>query len=737
MAGNENAIRYQQLQQLIHDINFDNAIKLPSAVGAEGLNIPTSGRSSSSWLVNRFQDSIAKNDMTLIASSLKGITDILDYRKEISGGEKNPFYDFFNNLRKKAARGEHVSWQEFTNAINTFSADDSNNDALQDVINNTGLASENEREEIESVAEEPSNIIPFPESEKTDEEPPLPEDQPGEGSGSSGTTPLRRPLPPPPPQEKPPSPYKKTPEEQQGLKERMKKSQEPKPSDAERPKNALPERRNSPISSKTRKKAIPRTARAAPTATRLAPGASSSGGALGALNNYLGLRDLVKAGQWAAQKLGQQWLSNLLQRFFTPEKLLGQALKGLANLGAQLGRQLLSSLARGAANILSRLALQAAGKLLVGLLANPYVLLAAAIIGIVALIIWREYDANSQCGQDGTPQVVKNAINGQQDTDGETKFTIDQEIEYQILINHQLKCPGNLDVEVRDTLPENVDYVLGSSNSPTYTIQSQGGTSALLSFEGSQEGRTLVWKIKGLPNNIPFEIRFKVKPKEDNVWVINETTARFTIYRKGVSGAGPGGRIIDSQSKTFNEVVSQAAQNMSMDPTLLKAILKVEAGGVLEYSEEEFVRFSTPGWWEGADAAAIKRGYAYNTCDDPTAGCGAGNDVRGVAQFELATWKGIVSQLQFADGHEPDRRNARDAIFGSAVLNRRNAESYAGTSNLEWTEDVIRAMARMYCAGPGAGKNPELVRRRACGWDGTRGYDDFVWDYYRQFSGQI
>lgn len=286
-------------------------------------------------------------------------------------------------------------------------------------------------------------------------------------------------------------------------------------------------------------------------------------------------------------------------------------------------------------------------------------------------------------------------------------------------INYAITVQGSCgkDFTVEDTLPENVEPV---PLSPSVGV--------------IVEGRKLIWKFPNLTE--PKTLTFSVIPKEADSWVINEAKLGFSISGGAVS---PGGRIIDSQSRTFAQVLTQASGNVDMPPALLKAILKTEAGAVLDYSEEEFIRFSTPGWWEGADASSIKRGYAYNTCDDPTADCGAGNDVRGVAQFELATWKGIAPQLQseFADGHEPDRRNARDAIFGSAILNKRNAESYAGTSNVEWTEDVIRAMARMYCAGSGAGRNPELARRRACGWNGSMGYDDFVWRDYQIFLGQV
>lgn len=542
MAVNDKLLKAQQLQrtqELIRDVNFDNAISLPSAVGAENTrNIPSGSRHSNSWLINRYQDSIQKNDMTLIGSSLRDITDILDYRYKISG-EKNPLYNFFENLRNRAERGGRVDWGEFVNAINTFSADAANITTLQDQINNTRLAAETEGETGEDLStEEPSNVIPFPQEEGKPEEE-LPIEQPHEETGP-GTTPVtpKRPQ-PPSPQEKPPSPYKKTTEEQQDLKERMRKSQQPKPSDAERPKNALPERRNSPISSKTRKKAIPRTLRTSPAATKLGAATPSSGGLLGGLNNYLGLRDLVKAGQWAAQKLGQQWLSNLLQKFFTPEKLLGQALRGLANIGAQLGRQALGALARGAANLLSRLAFQAIGRLAIGLLASPIVIL-LVIAGIIAIfIIWNEYEQNKECGQDGKPVLTKVAnqcVLGQEDC--QVKFG--DQIEYKITISYQIKCPGTYDAEVRDTIPSNATYVEGSATGPNL-LQGPSALGGLTTYEGSREGNTLIWRLRGFPNNVPIDLTFKTKPNQDNSWVINEASSKFTVYPKVGVGTVPSG----------------------------------------------------------------------------------------------------------------------------------------------------------------------------------------------------
>ena len=237
----------------------------------------------------------------------------------------------------------------------------------------------------------------------------------------------------------------------------------------------------------------------------------------------------------------------------------------------------------------------------------------------------------------------------------------------------------------------------------------------------------------------PVFIYFSAQPNEKTIdtWVMNEARVTYTEGgRPGVGGAGT----ISVQSASLQAVIDQAAQRVGMEPALMKAFLRVEAQAVLNYSEEEFKFFSTPGWWEGlVDNAAtrdgndptIVRGYGYNTC--AYTGCAAGADVRGVAQFEIRTWEGIAKQLSFDDGHAVDRRIATDAIFGSALLNRENAEYYTGTSDFEWTEEVIRAAGRIYCGGKSAAR--KKLTDGAC-MAGGKQYEDLLWGFYLEYSGK-
>lgn len=455
-----------------------------------------------------------------------------------------------------------------------------------------------------------------------------------------------------------------------------------------------------------------------------------SGGLLNALNNYWGLRDLVSAGKWLADKLGLKSLSNLLGKFFSPEKWLGQLAKGALNLGLQFGRAALNTLAQGALSFASSSLLSsalAAGRLLLtgvavvaaGITSLPAFLIIIISSFFVGFVLWYT-DAYGECGQPGVVEMTKST--------NKEAVSVDENIEFKINVVYKIKCPrAYASAVVRDTIPANATYVPGSAKHFLPILGGIGDFSTQMS-EGKLDGNTLIWQLNDLAPNEVNTLTFSVTPTQDDVWISNQATIGYQVYNGGFLA---GGKIIDSQSRSFQETVAKAAEMNGMPPALMKAILAVEAPGSLRYSEEEFLKFSQPGWWEGLEDSHpdIERGYAYNSC--LRNGC-APLDVRGVAQFELGTWNGIVPQLKFSDGHTPDRRNATDSIYGSALFNRQNAEKYiVGSSNVEWTEDVVKAMGRVYCAGPGAATDPSRIANDQC-----RNYDNLLWDRYRQFLGQ-
>jgi uncharacterized repeat protein (TIGR01451 family) len=520
-------------------------------------------------------------------------------------------------------------------------------------------------------------------------------------------------------------------------------------------------RRSALISSQTRRK--------------VAAGAmlgSGGGGAAssGLLGNLLGARSGLQLLKSALSRFGfngaASWIGKLL-----PEKLLAQGLRGLWNLGSSFGRAAFDGLIKNAFNLaprgLSAFGGGGAGSFLTGAGATAAAVVStaafwwiAAILILGTILFWSVYDVNTECGQPGKVELIKTA--------NKEAFEAGEEIQYTISLNYNIKCnSAYLDrVIVRDTLSPDLTYTPNSARS-TKTMEvidpTQIQDSTSINEPGSVElppqidpnfpaadnitldGNTIVWQLGKVTSNYPVTMTFSATPNQSNIWIPNQATAGYRIVSVGSNGTSSGsgdGTVIDSNSLSFQQAVNQAAQKVGMEPALLKAFLRVEAPQSLKYSEEEFSKFSTPGWWEGLEAnagslagndATVIRGYAYNTCAYTS--CAPGADVRGIAQFELKTWNGVASQLSFSDGHQPDRRNATDAIFGSALHNRQNAEIYTGSPNVQWTEDVIKAAARVYCAGPAAARNPARIRDSACMAGGVT-YDDLVWNYYLEFSGQ-
>jgi len=415
------------------------------------------------------------------------------------------------------------------------------------------------------------------------------------------------------------------------------------------------------------------------------------------------------------------------------------------NSGLSLASALAQGLVRAAVNALSRLALQA------GLMAARAVLLVAlfspitwVIIGLVVLFafVWwtGEQIVNSECNKPtGEMRMVKRLGGiGSLEIDPakiEAAVQNGQQIDFVIEASYQLACRTRTlsSVTVTDRVPEGTEYIDGSAISGFYQTNGEP-------IKGIYDAntRTLTWNFTNFPMSNPVFIYFSVQPNSGttDTWVMNQATVRYTEGgRSGLKGG-----IINIQSPSLQAVIDQAAQRVGMEPALMKAFLRVEAQGVLSYSEEQFQFFSTPGWWEGlVDNAStregndpiIVQGYGYNTC--AYMGCAAGADVRGVAQFEAKTWEGIAKQLDFSDGHPVDRRIATDAIFGSALLNRENAEYYTGSPNFEWTEEVIRAAGRIYCGGKSVAR--VKLTDGAC-MQGGKQYEDLLWGFYLEYSGK-
>ncbi len=778
MAAEDKIIKlqqYQRTQQLIHDLNFEKATSLPLAAGAEGSSVSSPIQHSQSWIVNRTKDSLSRGDMSMVRAHLKVMSDV---------DPANPYY---SNLLDRIDHGDRIGLDEFIKAAERFSSNDYYLVKLQDEINNQNINASQPSEPVQTI-EEPTSDVP----RNTSSESPEPENNSTNQDHSSthgpphlGATPHeethspevshRQPIFTQQTQNKLTSANRSMQQTKLGLSQSTPTVDEPLQRISTRLNSANRSLNRSTPTTLGRAKARRSALISSQTRRKVAAGAmlgSGGGGAAssGLLGNLLGARSGLQLLKSALSRFGfngaASWIGKLL-----PEKLIAQGLRGLWNLGSSFGRAAFDGLVKNAFNLaprgLSAFGGGGAGSFLTGAGATAAAVVStaafwwvAAILVLGTILFWSVYDVNTECGQPGKVELIKTA--------NKEAFEPGEEIQYTISLNYNIKCnSAYLDkVIVRDTLSPDLSYTPNSAKS-TKTMEvidpTQIQDSTSINEPGSVElppqidpnfpaadnitldGNTIVWQLGKVTSNYPVTMTFSATPNQSNIWIPNQATAGYRIVSVGSNGTSSGsgdGTVIDSNSLSFQQAVNQAAQKVGMEPALLKAFLRVEAPQSLKYSEEEFSKFSTPGWWEGLEAnagslagndATVIRGYAYNTCAYTS--CAPGADVRGIAQFELKTWNGVASQLSFSDGHQPDRRNATDAIFGSALHNRQNAEIYTGSPNVQWTEDVIKAAARVYCAGPAAARNPARIRDSACMAGGVT-YDDLVWNYYLEFSGQ-
>lgn len=738
--------QFQRTQQLIHDLNLEKATQLPSAAGAEGVSNPAKSHAVTSFLLNRTRDSVSRHDMTLIREHLKVFSEL---------DPANPYY---STLLERINHGEHITWKDFEQALNRFSSNEYYMVKLQDEINNAKLAETGETPtEVTETDERPSSIVDLPsQPEKPAEETPPSQSQQPVAPHIEALQAPKRPI----FIQRPSAFTKQTEEKLNKANQSMQKAQkEIRTQSPSAPQSS--EKLSDRLNSATRAIRVSHP-QPPPSATRIRsakPPAVISSRKRQApqqqknednKNKALGL---LKKGPGPGG-LNIPWVPKFLQN----------AARNLLRNAVNLGSRAISSLARGAFNLGSRALAQLLPRagLQAGMAAGRGLLFSAggtaaavvssaifwwilAVVGLFTFIWWwDQFIGNSECEKPtGEMRIVKRLGGvGSLEVDPskiEAAIPNGQKMDFVIEASYQLACRTRTlsSVVVTDRVPEGTEYIEGSATAGFYQTNGEPVKGVY-----DSNTRTITWSFTNFPMSNPVYIYFSAQPDPNTIdtWVMNEATVRFTESGRTGLGGGTGG-VIDAQSASLEAVIAQAAQRVGMEPALMKAFIRVEAPQTLKYSEEEFRFFSTPGWWEGLEANAstlpgndptIIRGYAYNTCAYTS--CAPGADVRGVTQFELRTWNGVASQLQFADGHTPDRRNATDAIFGSALHNRQNAEIYTGSSNVEWTEDVVKAAGRVYCAGPAAAKNPARVRDSACMQGGVT-YDDLLWQYYLEYRG--
>lgn len=624
--------QYERTKQLINDINFQKATELPMAAGAEGVSAPVKTRESSSFLLRRTQDSVTRNDMSLVRDHLKVLSEI------------DPANVYYSNLLTRLNHGEHITWKEFEDAVSRFSYNQQYLIKLQDEINNAKLAVETEGEIISDEAvQEPVQVTAVPEEKPPPEE--IPQSEQPQDQESSHPEWRRRETPRPPLRMVRNEPQReKTPEQARDIKQKMEKSESLPQEQVKR--NAMPERRAAATGSDKIRK-VPQQAledrQKKRTAAAFLRGRAGSG-------------------------FGMPWVPKFLQRW------LGQLGRGALNGALNLGRAAINAAARGlgqaAAQLLPRLGTQAALQAGRGVLfpvatyvATAFGPLIIALLVIGGLFIFLEWlsGANSECGKTGTPEITKTVTNGTTDTDGEKKFTLEEQINYTITVNYRLKCGGNFDAEVRDTIPLNTEYVQGSAKSPTFLTEFQGQT-GVASVQGTQEGNTLIWKINKLPNNRPLEINFSVTPKQDNAWVVNESTARFTVYPAGgstplnLTGPSRGLLCTPGLDERLLRIIEEAGVAANVSPSIIYAIAKAEnSGSVTPYSLDGKAHGISPC---GA--------HGLMQIQHPNDGLGKNYPVScGGAAPE--TWDGLSKKYnEISGGNIVDPNSDKDSIFGAA-----------------------------------------------------------------------
>lgn len=575
---------YQRTQQLIRDVNFENAVALPLAAGAEDLKLLPQN-SSNSWMINRIQTSIAKNDMTLVGHTLRDLTDILEYRAKNLGEkpESNPLYSFYERLRNRAESGRVVSWEELTNALNTFSADKENLTVLQDTINNEKLNSSKPGNSPEEVEKIPVTTTKSTSENLNPQSPPLsdiqlytatpeaahPEESHNEEheSHSSETEQTKK---------------RELPEQTQNKLNQASRSMrqaQANPPPLESPDNLQSSlenklnrfsksmRRTQPsrdalLNSRTRKKAA---------ASLLNPGTSStSSGLAGAASNYLGFRDLINGSRWLADKMGLRSLSNFLGRFLAHENLIARALQGLWNLGSNFVRSIFDGLVRSlvprAGGVFSGAGstiggwFSSAGAFFAGGVGATMALFLTIVLGAFALYLLQQKEFED-CGKAGSVTIQKQA-DKESYSQGET-------IKYELLISYNLNClSATIDnVEVRDQLPTGSTPIESSYEAIGLNPQDPAGTSVadplgqsdpldpndsgvnpdLLdqnpnNLEASNikptlVNNTLIWKIGTISPNSPIVLKFAVTAPNEDTWAINQASVS---YREVSTALGSG-----------------------------------------------------------------------------------------------------------------------------------------------------------------------------------------------------
>lgn len=245
-----------------------------------------------------------------------------------------------------------------------------------------------------------------------------------------------------------------------------------------------------------------------------------------------------------------------------------------------------------------------------------------------------------------------------------------------------------------------------------------------------------------------------------NLFYYQFLQAGFNPYRD------TGQTSIVQTSKELDDILQKAADDVCIPVAMLKAISRIEAKDVWNYTPEEIAKFSTDGWWKTATPEELKRGYCVDTCltydcakinrktdtycepGDTNPDCRE-TTVYGPMQFEEITWASRFYCPKNPDGTFDNdclmkRCNLKTTISAAAEKIKANSGS---TKCDNWDKDTVTRAAKGYCGSCGVtptckvepkDKNTEEWKKwKICRDKNYQCGDDYcglAWEYYQGYK---
>lgn len=152
------------------------------------------------------------------------------------------------------------------------------------------------------------------------------------------------------------------------------------------------------------------------------------------------------------------------------------------------------------------------------------------------------------------------------------------------------KGTGSADIIVTDPIPANTDYVSSGAS----TTLERGNDFVSGNFKGVREGNNVVWRLKDIPANLPQTLTLTLKPKEKDIWVVNE--ASWNLNKASPGGAG--GTTLspaeaEQQDRELQGVIGGQGRNVNIlgdEETFTQTVIKNGSKLGVTPDKEQFVR---------------------------------------------------------------------------------------------------------------------------------------------------